>query len=425
MAAMEPTTTAVEAALDRLLSSATFRGAPRLRRFLELVVRYVLAGEEDRIKEYTLGVEVFERGARFEPKCDAIVRVQAFKLREKLLEYYRTEGAADLVTISLPKGGYRPRFQARDAPPPAILDDPENLCCQVERLLSQSSPEALGRARHMLQCAIVRWPDNPDLHLALATTTLAAIELEVVAPRDAIPLLSQAAAQTLRLDPRKHEAHFFAALPRIVEPDKTAVLAGANRTLQASRSAMAHYWIASAYAADLRLEDMLMHMQRAVRLQPHALFFQTWSAVALFWAGRSDTAIRHLRDILSVEPADALANQWLAQIYTHTGRHDEARDAAGRARAVAATTQALGIVGYVDARAGQIESADAVLDALRQAAETGFVADSRVAAIQVALGRLSSAAETLRRGQNECDWHLAWARGDQRWEPLRGKVTGL
>ena len=353
------------------------------------------------------------------------MRVEAFKLREKLLVLPH-EGAADLVTISLPKGSYRPRFHTRDAPPPAILDDPENLCRQTESLIAQSSPQALDRARHLLQCAIVRWPDNPDLHLALATTTLAAIDLEVVAPLEGIPVLSHAAAQTLRLDPRRHEAHFYAVLPRIIEPDKTAALAGANKALQAApRSAMAHYWVASAYAADLRLGDMLMHMQLAVRLQPHALFFQTWTAVALFWAGQPDTAIRHLRDILIVEPSDALASQWLAQIYTYTGRHDEARDAAGRAHAIAGTTQALGILGFVDARAGHVESAEAVLDALEQAAETAFVANSRVAAIQVALGRLSSAADTLRRGESECDWNLAWARGDQRWEPLRGKVTGM
>jgi len=425
MTAAAPTTTAVEAALDKLLSSATFAGAPRLRRLLELIVRHVLAGADDRLKEYTLGVEVFERGPRFDPKCDAIVRVQAFNLREKLLEYYRTEGAADLVTITLPKGGYRPRFHTHDVPPPGILDDPEDLCCQTESLIAQSSPEALGRARHVLQCAIARWPDNANLHLALATATLASIDLEVVAPQEGVRILSQAAARTLELDPHKHEAHFFAALPRIVEHDKSAALAGASRTLQASPSAMAHYWIASAYAADLRLGEMLTHMQLAVRLQPHALFFRTWTAVALFWAGQPDTAIRHLRDILSVQPSDALAGQWLAQMYTYTGRHDEAHDAASRAHAVAGTTQSLGIVGFVDARGGRTESAEAVLNALGQAAETKFVADSRVAAIQVALGRLASAAATLRRGQCNGDWNLAWARGDQRWEPLRGKVAGV
>jgi hypothetical protein len=67
----------VEAALPRVLSSPAFRGSPRLRRFLAHVVRHALAGEEDRLKEYTIGVEVFDRGPRFDPRVDAIVRVEA------------------------------------------------------------------------------------------------------------------------------------------------------------------------------------------------------------------------------------------------------------------------------------------------------------------------------------------------------------
>jgi len=409
-----------------MLSSSTFSGAPRLRRFLELIVRYALDGEGDRLKEYTLGLEVFERGLRFDPKCDAIVRVEALKLRKKLLEYYRTEGVADLVTISLPKGSYQPRFDARDDVPSSILEDPERLCGQVESLSGQSSPQALERAQHLLDRALECWPDNPGLHLSLATTILATIEMELVAPIDAMPRLKQSATRTLQLDPLRHEAHLYAALPRIIEHDKTAALTGASRALRAApRSAIAHYWMASACAADLRLSDMLMHMRLAVRLQPHTLFFQTWTAVALFWAGHPHAAIRHLRDILLVEPADALAGQWLAQMLSYMERHDEAHEAAAQAYAAVPTAQAQAVLGFVDSRAGRVESAESVLHSLRQTAATRFVAGSRMAAIEVALGRLASAADTLRRGRHQGDWHLAWARGDQRWEPLRGHVAGV
>ena len=73
-----PPAGAVEAALERVLSSAAFGRSPGLRRFLEFVVRQSVAGEDDRIKEYTIGVEVFARGPRFDPRCDAIVRVEAY-----------------------------------------------------------------------------------------------------------------------------------------------------------------------------------------------------------------------------------------------------------------------------------------------------------------------------------------------------------
>src|SRR5688572_32682932 len=117
MAKMNPSSGAVESALEKVLSSGVFGNSPRLRRFLEFVVRYSMAGHDDRIKEYSIGVDVFDRGPRFDPRCDSIVRVEALKLREKLLEYYRTEGATDVITISIPKGSYRPLLHVREAPP--------------------------------------------------------------------------------------------------------------------------------------------------------------------------------------------------------------------------------------------------------------------------------------------------------------------
>jgi len=415
---------AIEAALDRVLSSAPFCNSPRLRRFLEFVVRRSLAGDENQIKEYSIGVEVFDRGPRFNPRDDSIVRVEAHKLREKLLEYYRTDGATDAVTISIPKGSYRPFFHVHDAPPAALLDDPQNLCCQAESLILQSSPEALARTRHILACAIERWPDNADLHVTLAAATLASIETESMAPRAGIPLLQRAARRALRLDPRARHAQFYASVPRVVESDKTAAIDGVSRALQAApRSAVAHYWAASVYAADLKMSDMLIHMQLAVRLQPYALFFQTWRAVALFWAGQPDAATHHLRDILAFQPSDALASHWLGQICASTGRYDEACDAAAHAYRVARTTDTAGGLGFVEAMAGRRESAEAILESLR--AETRFVAGSRIAAIHVALGNLPVAAGILDRARSEKDWHLGWARGDQRWAPFRGKVTGF
>jgi tetratricopeptide (TPR) repeat protein len=424
MTVVTPPVGAVETALEKVLSSSAFCNSPRLRRFLEFVVRYSLAGHDDRIKEYSIGVEVFDRGPRFDPRCDSIVRVEAFKLREKLLEYYSTEGATDAITVSIPKGNYRPLIQVRETPPAALLDDPQNLCVQAESLILESSPEALGRARYVLECAIERWPKNAELHVMLASAALASIEIESMAPREGIPLLRRAARRALRLDPHSGQAHFYAAVPQVIGPDKTAAMEGVSKALRAApRSAVAHFWAASVYAADLRMRDMLIHMQLAVRLQPYALFFQTWRAVSLFWAGQPDAAIRHLRDILTVQPSDVLASHWLGQICAYIGRYDEARDAAGHAYEIAGTTETAGGLGFVEALAGRVESAEAILESL--AAETRFVAGSRIAAIHAALGNLPVAASVLGRAQSQGDWHLGWARGDQRWAPLRGKLAGL
>jgi len=68
-----------------------------------------------------IGRKVFDRGADFDPSIDPIVRVEATRLRSKLLQYYRTEGRHDSLVITLPKGGYVPAFRRkRRSSPPAV-----------------------------------------------------------------------------------------------------------------------------------------------------------------------------------------------------------------------------------------------------------------------------------------------------------------
>jgi serine/threonine-protein kinase len=104
---------AVRAQLLRILQSPAFSRAPRLRRFLTFAVDAALAGRIELLKEYTLGVDVFDRGATFDPKTDPIVRVDARRLRKAIRQYYAGEGAGDPVEIDLPTGSYLPVFRLR------------------------------------------------------------------------------------------------------------------------------------------------------------------------------------------------------------------------------------------------------------------------------------------------------------------------
>jgi tetratricopeptide (TPR) repeat protein len=416
----------IDLALEKLLSSQALRGSPRLRRFLERIVRHALAGHDDALKEYTLGVDVFDRGVRFNPRHDAIVRVEARRLRAKLDLYYRTEGATDLVTISIPPGAYRPIFHLHENPPAAILDDPDALCCQVESLLLRSTPETIARGRHYLQLGIERWRTRPELHVMLALATLIDVVMEFQVPSAGMPRVRDCARRALSLDSRRGDAHLYAAIPEIRRRDKTAALAGVHRALRLSPgNPLVHYWAATVSGSALSMGDMLTHIQMAVRLQPYALFFQSWRAVCLFWAGQAEASVRHLRDILAFEPHDFLANFWLGHISALAGRYDEARTTAARAFDVSGSTKALGSLGWVEARSGRVEVAHAILERLADRARTEYVAHSRLAAIHVALGQLPQAARSFRRAQRDGDWDLAFARGDARWQQVRGTLMRL
>jgi serine/threonine-protein kinase len=97
-----------------LLESENFAAAQRHRRFLEFVVEQTLDGHEATIKESVIGSEVFGREAGYDPRADAIVRVEATKLRARLASYYEGSGRNDAIVIDVPKGSYVPRFTARE-----------------------------------------------------------------------------------------------------------------------------------------------------------------------------------------------------------------------------------------------------------------------------------------------------------------------
>ena len=99
-----------EAQLEKILASPLFCKAPRHSRFLSFVVRKTLAGEGDEVKEYLIGLEVFDRNAGYDPGIDPIVRAEARRLRSRLTDYYRQFGQQDPVHIDLPKGTYVPVF---------------------------------------------------------------------------------------------------------------------------------------------------------------------------------------------------------------------------------------------------------------------------------------------------------------------------
>lgn len=106
----------IRSEVDRILASKGFANAGRMSRLLRYVVDQTLAGDADQLKEYSVGMEVFDRGAQYDPRLDSIVRVEAGRLRSRLDEYYNGEGAGSAIRISLPRGGYAARFEPRTGP---------------------------------------------------------------------------------------------------------------------------------------------------------------------------------------------------------------------------------------------------------------------------------------------------------------------
>jgi hypothetical protein len=90
--------------LDRILESRVLHGSDYLKSFLKYVVLKSVETPGASVNEYAIATEVFGRRDDFRSRNDSVVRVQASRLRQKLEEYYATEGKKDRIRIDLPKG---------------------------------------------------------------------------------------------------------------------------------------------------------------------------------------------------------------------------------------------------------------------------------------------------------------------------------
>ena len=98
--------------LDRICDSRAFRRSNRLKRFLSFAVKETIEGHSNELKEFTVGVEVFDRDLSFDPRSDPIVRVQARRLRALLEQYYAEEAGFDEIIVEVPKGAYSAVFRS-------------------------------------------------------------------------------------------------------------------------------------------------------------------------------------------------------------------------------------------------------------------------------------------------------------------------
>ncbi len=106
-----PAAPAVRETLERLLASETFGRSERARRLLRYLVEREQAGEADRLKGVSIAMDVFGKDGDFDASTDAVVRVQAGRLRELLEQYFANEGVAEPVRIAIPRGGYVPSYE--------------------------------------------------------------------------------------------------------------------------------------------------------------------------------------------------------------------------------------------------------------------------------------------------------------------------
>lgn len=133
----------IEATLERILASRILAASPRQQALLSHITSETLEGRGDRLKEFSLAVDVFGRSSTFDPRVDSIVRVQASRLRSQLAEYYANHGAAETVRVEIPAGSYIATFSrvTPEAKPASVRQKPPRDDTTGEPPMEKAVPE--------------------------------------------------------------------------------------------------------------------------------------------------------------------------------------------------------------------------------------------------------------------------------------------
>jgi hypothetical protein len=100
--------------VQRIIRSKAFRTSEVHRNLLQYLAEKSLSGTSDSLKEYTVGLDVFAKPESYDPRQESVVRTHVGRLRQKLAEYYRSEGVDDPILVDVPKGGFKVTFETRE-----------------------------------------------------------------------------------------------------------------------------------------------------------------------------------------------------------------------------------------------------------------------------------------------------------------------
>jgi hypothetical protein len=109
----EPIREQIQEQIERIVHSEQFRSSEVLRRLLTFLSEKAIAGEADNLKEYVVAIDGLGKSSTYDPQHNSAVRIQMGRLRQRLAEYYRTEGKKDPMIVDLPKGRFRLTFEQR------------------------------------------------------------------------------------------------------------------------------------------------------------------------------------------------------------------------------------------------------------------------------------------------------------------------
>jgi hypothetical protein len=140
--------------VQRIIQSKAFRTSELHRNLLQYLSEKSLSGTADGLKEYTVGLDVFGKPASYDPRQESVVRMHVARLRQKLAEYYRTEGVDDPIIVDIPKGAFEVTFEPREIAIEHLSVVPPEEVPRAEPKQRRREPILIGLILAVAVCAL-------------------------------------------------------------------------------------------------------------------------------------------------------------------------------------------------------------------------------------------------------------------------------
>lgn len=469
--------------LDRLLASPVLKDAERLKRLLIFIVTETLAGRATQMKEYVLGLAVFDKSPDFDPRIDPIARIQVGRLRAKLSEYYQGDGRHNPIRIEVPRGSYVAAFHrqadarsaslteyyqgglhnltrievprgsyvaeshrqadARSAAPIKSHLGSSNQVAYNAQLQGRyhwnsywndHSEEQLLKAIEHFEAAIGKDPRSAIAYSGLADCYSLLGFYRIISPIEAWKKAAWAAETSVRTDWSLAEGH--TSLAGVKAGYGWDWIGAEAEFLEAidlnPRYPIAHLWYARTCLAPLaRLDEAIDEVLFAQTLMPSARIMSHLAAV-LYFNRDFAAAIEQCNRTIELDPTFAAPYSTLAMVHEQLGHFDKAATILKKGMQLAPKdSQFLGEMGRTLGLSGNKAGALSVLKELDQLIGETYVSPFQSALIHLALGDRDRGFQLLDKAAEErcldltciaVDPRLDIVGSDARFESLVAKL---
>ena len=273
------------------------------------------------------------------------------------------------------------------------------------------------------QQAIAIDPTYAPAYVGLADSySLLGAQHTVLSPRESFPKARAAALRALEIDERLAEA--YASLGFIngcYEWDWQASEQNYLKAIELKPNyATAHHWYGELLTLLGRFDEAYAELRMAQELDPLSLAINVDMAGSFYYSRQYDKSERQLLNLLELNPNFVRAHMLLGKVHEQKGELVKAVEMLKRAVELSGDDPVtMAALAHALAIAGELDGAGKILVDLQRLAERRYVSDAHLAAIQLGLGRVDQALESLEQAYESRDVEMVWLKVNPVFDPLR------